>query len=367
MKRALVAALALPALVIALEAGVRIFDLGPERTTGTTPDLFVAHPTRGYALRAGFSGTSVESGEALEIDSLGLRRRPRAAPPDATRVLALGDGQTFGLGVEAHEAWPAVTEDLLTAAGRSIEFVNAGAPGYHARQSVDQLRELLPLLEPDLVLWAIYPGNDVAALWNERPRRVVAGLLVEDGAAWSTARTWLHRHSRAWRALVEPRGGGEPTDEAERRASIEAAMDWDIAFAFALAEKPAPEGVEEAWSRFEAALTDARAACAEHGVALELIVLPAAVQVDPLIWREIHDRLRLDPAAYDLDRPLERLRALARAAELTVHDPSERLAAWAEASRAARMVPYDGFLLSRWGQRLVAQALAESMVQQGSL
>lgn len=51
---------------------------------------------------------------------------PRPARP---RIVALGDSLTAGLGLEAGQAWPALIQARLDAAGYAYEVVNAGVSG----------------------------------------------------------------------------------------------------------------------------------------------------------------------------------------------------------------------------------------------
>src|SRR6185295_13953410 len=78
------------------------------------------------------SGTTVmwppELAYGVEINSLGLRGPEigRTPPADITRVLAVGDSQTFGFYLENDQTWPARLEARLRADGSEVEVVNAG-------------------------------------------------------------------------------------------------------------------------------------------------------------------------------------------------------------------------------------------------
>lgn len=54
-----------------------------------------------------------------------------AAPPPRTRprVVALGDSLTAGLGLPPHQAWPALVQQKIDAAGLDVEVINAGVSG----------------------------------------------------------------------------------------------------------------------------------------------------------------------------------------------------------------------------------------------
>ena len=71
-----------------------------------------------------------------------------------TRVLALGDSNTYGLYLEEQAAWPAQLEQQWNAAnpGRPVEVLNLGYPGTNSFRVRDSLPGLLDKLSPDIVL-----------------------------------------------------------------------------------------------------------------------------------------------------------------------------------------------------------------------
>jgi lysophospholipase L1-like esterase len=140
------------------------------------PDLF-------WALRPGFAG--VVSGTVREhpirfrltVDDRGFRGRPARAATDAFRILALGDSTTFGLGVDDDDAWPARLETLMNAAGKRVEVVNAGVPGYTAFQGLRFLRGRGIRVAPDLVV-ATFGFNDADGSWASRSDEETARLMA---------------------------------------------------------------------------------------------------------------------------------------------------------------------------------------------
>jgi acyl-CoA thioesterase-1 len=83
-----------------------------------------------------------------------------APPPAATRprIVALGDSLTAGLGLRPGEAYPALLQERLAAAGLDYEVVNAGVSG---DTSAGGLRRLDWALDGDVrVLIVALGGND---------------------------------------------------------------------------------------------------------------------------------------------------------------------------------------------------------------
>jgi acyl-CoA thioesterase-1 len=80
------------------------------------------------------------------------------APPVRPRIVAFGDSLTAGLGLLEQEAYPAVLQRKIDAAGYNYEVVNAGLSG---DTSAGGLRRLDWALEGDVkVLIVAFGGND---------------------------------------------------------------------------------------------------------------------------------------------------------------------------------------------------------------
>ncbi len=104
------------------------------------------------------------------INSLGFRGPEFAVErrPGVVRILAMGDSFTYGWGVAVEEAWPAVLERNVRAAGLDVEIANLGHPGGESTQYATLAERVIPLLRPDLVVVAMVPGNDIYQLDNPR-------------------------------------------------------------------------------------------------------------------------------------------------------------------------------------------------------
>lgn len=199
-------ALALGSTVLALllaEGLLRLLSVGaPGRGTrwfagGNHPRFLVEEDAEcGYALRPGFVGREVSTHGEFEvpvtIDERGLRDHRHTAPAGPS-ILALGDSMTFGEGVTAEEAFPALLE---AETGRRVE--NGGVPGYRTAQMACRLRRLLPVLRPELVVITFLPSWDrarcanpfvhhegflVASSWRDR-LHLVGGNLYPAEVGW---------------------------------------------------------------------------------------------------------------------------------------------------------------------------------------
>src|SRR5437899_12818243 len=96
--RLLLLAVSLVVAAVAMEVGLRIFEV-------EYPVLDQSDPYTGAALRPGAHGWWRQEGEAyIQINSAGLRDRehPRACPPNTYRIAVLGDSyaEAFQLAIE---------------------------------------------------------------------------------------------------------------------------------------------------------------------------------------------------------------------------------------------------------------------------
>jgi hypothetical protein len=90
--------------------------------------------------------------EFPEHDRLGFRN---PVVPTDVDLVAMGDSQTYGSRVHPDEAWPRLYESM----GGGLAY-NMGLPGWGPPQALLALDEALAL-EPELVVEAVYFGNDL--------------------------------------------------------------------------------------------------------------------------------------------------------------------------------------------------------------
>ncbi|GIW39873.1 MAG: hypothetical protein KatS3mg076_0450 [Candidatus Binatia bacterium] len=224
-----------------LEVGVRLARLEPDR-------FWEADPVLGARLVPGKKGWwTQEEREFLvwvEINDLGLRDVPRKLEKadGVFRILALGDSFLEALQVPLERAFTQVLErELSSRLGRPVEVINAGHSAYGTAGELLFFRERGVRFDPDLVLLAFYPGNDVlnnspeledvlVPVYDERGRPVRihprAGERREASPggwlAWSKAYRYLRRMTLWARPeLVEWLAGigvvGERTAERVRK------------------------------------------------------------------------------------------------------------------------------------------------------
>jgi lysophospholipase L1-like esterase len=144
----------------------------------------------------------LHASSSLQIRDPDLRRRgnPRhpdhdeagwrnASRPDRVDVVALGDSQTWGTEVARELAWPQVVERLS-----QRRVYNMSQPGYGPWQYARLLAEARDL-SPDLVVVAVYFGNDVYDAYRDAYEDGLSSDLASADAALRARMRQLDREA----------------------------------------------------------------------------------------------------------------------------------------------------------------------------
>ena len=256
------------------------------------------------------------------IDSRGIREMPPRPPlPPGTapvRIVLLGDSFTFGQGVEAADAMPALLEARLRGTGLPAEVVSlsaigAGAPEYEALL----LQAGLPL-RPALVVVNVF-GNDAseaqAFTRSQRLQRAAAHashlvtllrtanrarllgknvrLSHDPEAFWSTLEAACRRQAPGEVCAQRVRGFRAHAGSATNNLAAACLSDPD-----AVRRWVETDAKSAGWAEFRAAIMEMHRRCAAAGIPLVVGVVPDAVQVDPghlALVRELGVAYREDP------------------------------------------------------------------------
>jgi len=122
---------------------------------------------------------------------------------DAPRVLALGDSNTFGLGVEDDELWTTQLDRMLAEAGRPAAVLNLGSPHLLVDDQLRYLDDALARYAPEVVVYQVTAfGYDVGrpegaptphqrSRRRERESRDLTSRLA-DASALDEVRTFVY-------------------------------------------------------------------------------------------------------------------------------------------------------------------------------
>jgi lysophospholipase L1-like esterase len=357
-----------------LEAGVRVLHLVPDRFWEKDPEL-------GWRHVAGKTGWWTQEEREfvvpIRINRLGLRdvEREYAKPANVTRVLLLGDSFIEAMQVPLEGVLATQMQERL---GPRVEVINAGVSGYGTASELLFLQREGFRYDPDVVLLAFYPGNDVK---NNSPA-LEDGLRPAYGAGGSLQRvvaaneSGLARERRRWsdrlRAVQYGRqvllrhpelAGvlhrlGVLKRSAPRRAPERDGIPVDyLVFA---PERDAEW--ETAWQYTEQLLTAMRDAVSAKAKRFAVLIIPTRYQIYPEWWEEaVSGHPAMQGKTWDVAAPAARVQRWCDAHGVPCLD-------LAPAFTAARSGPerlffhYDGHWTPA-GHALAARQVAEFLRQ----
>lgn len=264
------------------------------------PQPYAPDPYCGTRLRPGFEGWWRKEGAAyIRINRNGFRHGERtpAKPPGTWRVAVLGDSFIEAFQVPDEQTFCAQLERRLQScsalADRRVEVLNFGVSGYGTAQELLMLRHYVWQYEPDLVLMAVFPGNDLrnnsAELESYQVRpfyRLQSGELVLDDSfrqhpdylkaqsAWVRCKVGLTDHLRTLQLIY---GLRDAWPQPSATAGTNAGPGVDLT---ALAE-PRKKPWRNAWELTERLLTETAGEAARHQARFMVMTVGSDVQVHP--------------------------------------------------------------------------------------
>ena len=385
-----------------LEVGIRVMGKAPP--SGQPAFFWQEDPRFGWFHRPGAEGEYFnppgEYRAYARVNSQGLMDQEYTLekPPGVYRILVLGDSFTEGLRVPMDATFHSVLEQMLLDAGKHVEVINAGVAGWGTDQALLFYQEVGRLYQPDLVLLAFFPGNDIMnntitlearnfggvkkpyflledgrlVLHNQPVGTETEGIsipdskpvqLIPDDPPLAFLRPILH-HAALYRYLV-PRlrvlfphfalklaqlGLIEPGSETRNAAQGE---DY-IPIAYGVYKTPLDPEWETGWQITQALLAQLKAEVeADHAV-FRVMVIPAQLQVEDAVWQHI---LQTFPAMQDLqwdrEQPNRMLAEILQAQGTPYLDLLPIFRAW---DGPTLYFPIDGHWNVR-GHRLAGEAL----------
>ena len=115
-----------------------------------------------------------------KINSQGFRGAELAPLGKGPRVLVYGDSFIQGDFARTEDTFTEQLRGRLTRIGRSVEVVNAGVEGYGPDQELRRMEDELPVLKPDLVIVALYAGNDYGDLLRDKLYKLSSDDSLQD-------------------------------------------------------------------------------------------------------------------------------------------------------------------------------------------
>lgn len=352
--------------LLAGELAIRV--LSPQSVLTIPSDLYVLESSDSYGLRPGFRGTvtnRTEFSHSVSINSAGLRGPEVDRFDSARRILALGDSLAFGLGVEVEETFIHQLAELLQADGFRATPLNAGVPGYGIPDSVARFSRLGAELRPDLVILAVYMGNDLQDA--AEPKAGIRGGLIRRG---NQARSmgwmdWLYYHSHLYVLLKSAVPVGVYEELRARLGLSKSHRAQRLVREMEIYRTPTSALVERGLAASRRALTRLVDLAQERRARLAAVFVPAIVQIDPELWRRSLNNLQLDPESYDVEAPNRLLEELFSTHGVPALDLTQRMRA-EQGKNNSLYFPADRHWTAG-GHRLAAAQLQAFLQENGLL
>ena len=192
-------------IFLIIEVSFRIFYT--HNKTILPKDLYVRDGIRGHKMKPGFKGRHKEEEFDIEINinSLGMRDNEVSGDSgDFFTIANIGDSFTFGYGLNREETISWRVGYKLSEAGiykRKIRSLNLGTVGYGSVDSFIFLKAVWDRINPDLVIYYLYVGNDLLNDLNTIAR--IDNKIAEKHPVTPPLTDFLQRNSRFYDFLFK--------------------------------------------------------------------------------------------------------------------------------------------------------------------
>lgn len=309
----------------------------------------------GTGLAPNFRGWWSKEGAAeIRTNSAGFRDREHSLqkPKNVIRVAVLGDSYVEAFQVSQDEMFASVLEEELNSGrfggDRKVEVLSFGVSGFGTAQELLMLRHHVWQFDPDIVLLAFLPSNDLrnnsSRLESQQLRPVFEiqdDELVLDNSfrkepsylyAMSDSfrrKTWLINSSRVLQVVQSIRTGEFSARRAERqREDGRVRLRDRLGLDDQCFKPPADDDWRHAWELAERLIQQMNHEVVEHGSRFAMTVVTAGVQVTPNAEKRQQYCEALGVA--DLNYANTRLSRLGQELEFPVITLSEGMRAFAE-------------------------------------
>ncbi|TFG96265.1 MAG: hypothetical protein E4H11_03695, partial [Myxococcales bacterium] len=244
------------------------------------------------------------------INSQGFRGPELREPRPARRIAVFGDSFIHAEYAALEDTFASQLERQLSADGEDLEVVNAGVRSYGPDQALLRMQRTTDLLEPDLVVFAVYSGNDYGdpirnKLFRigedgelERRRPALAPALREEfeqsplerfglAGLLRAAKRTVKLRLRALHGDAAPPSLDEVLEQCERefqdfeRSDLVGNEAFEDHYDLDLALEPGSPSAAYKVRMMHALLAEAARFATQRAIPLVVLVIPAAEDVAP--------------------------------------------------------------------------------------
>jgi hypothetical protein len=297
--------------------------VAPQQLIVKRPDIWQPADTLGWTRRPNVN-TTINTGERtvhMITDRDGFRVGVAGRVEGKKRILLLGDSFMEALQVEYEQSLAGLLEGRLASRlHASVAIRNTGVSGWDPPQYLMEARRQLGREQYDLVIVAVYLGNDVVSRRVEwyppgapsdglihpmrLPRQVSYKAVVYD--VLYPINDFLKAHSHLFNFLKN--------QAATLRMRVGLTAEY---FPDDLLRR---EANSSRWSVTAQICRDIRDVAQAHGAPTLFVLIPASYQVDTAAFYRALKGFKIDPMAVDLDQPERLLTSAMRAYLLDVVD-----------------------------------------------
>ena len=348
-----------------------LFEAGMRLRGGTeaAPDfqkLFMPDPVVGYRLKPGATArfTTADFDTRISINGAGVRDReiePKA--PAERRLVVLGDSLVMSVQVPVEDTFVARLERRLNASAvppATYRVINAGVQGYGPVEEYLFHREVTAALRPDIVILALYPGNDAVEAGATAYKLRTPGpsrSADADLSAWQRFTQWRRRLIRKSIVLqvarlrvttVLDRFGWRPEIDPPLRTYL----------------PDAPPEIDKGLAVTKDVVSRLDAFTRQDGARLVVVLLPARFQIDDGDYGRLKAIVARSGQTLERDRATERFKAALAGLDVPVFDALPPLRDAARASdvfmqSTAHFTPHGHEALAGILERYLKQGVLE--------
>jgi hypothetical protein len=287
--------------LVGAEIAVRL--VAPQQLIVQRPELYRPMDSVGYAHRPDVHLT-VNTGDrdvTMHTDSNGFRVGEKGRPQGRYRILLLGDSFMAAMQVEYEQSMAGLIDRCFaTRTGQTAAVWNAGVAGWDPPQYYVQARRTLATQQFDVILVAVFLGNDVV---TSRP--VIRPFQADQEHTFHLPRTL------AYREFID--GFLYPiNDFLERKSHLFVFVknrSQTLLMKAGLTPIVVPpvlrksEAQSPRWALTADILADIDSLARAHHTPAIYLLIPAIEQVEPSVLQDRAKSFGIDPATLDLDQP----------------------------------------------------------------
>jgi len=221
-------------------------------------------------------------------NSIGIRESEHTLwpTPGTNRILALGDSQTFGNGLELSDTWPKQLETELNQLNNNLQFevINSGIPGSDTWQHEIILERMISNYHPDIVILAFYV-NDVVKRFTPNPS------IHESGDEFKYRVIYTIKQSVLLLTL------------REAFQTIRQILSPTVAYLRQQALLNGEDGydIQEAWRQVEESISAMKMLTDNNNISFMIASLPRRDQIDGrLSWNAYNNNIQAIAEQYDI-------------------------------------------------------------------